>query len=72
MMNDTFGISHSALSGLGGYSFALPTGLHPVLADSALSGLGGYSFALPTGLHPVLADSALSGLTQILIAVYVR
>jgi hypothetical protein len=39
MMNDMFGISYSALSGLDGFSFSLHTGLHPVLTDSALSGL---------------------------------
>jgi hypothetical protein len=39
MMNDTFGISHSALSGLDGFSFSLHAGLHPVLTDSALAGL---------------------------------
>jgi len=39
MMNDTFGIRYSALSGLDGISFTLYTGLHPVLTTSALSGL---------------------------------
>jgi len=38
MMNDTCGISYSALSGLDGFSFTIHTGLHPVLTDSALAG----------------------------------
>ncbi len=39
MMNDTFGIRYSALSGLDGFSYTLYTGLHPVLTDCALAGL---------------------------------
>ncbi len=39
MMNDTHRIRYSTLSGLDSISFAIPTGLHPVLTTSALSGL---------------------------------
>ena len=39
MMYATFVSRYSALSGLDGLSFAINTGLHPVLTDSALSGL---------------------------------